>query len=362
MNARCTLRVVPSAACWLACIRRAERPTPSRSPSPTSSTKGRSTSRKSPAAAGQELRGLPQRARRPRTRWCSKPRRDSQRGRFGPGGRGRQERRKPAAESRGPLGRTPSCRRPTTTSAPWRLTGEQLGLIKLWIDQGATGEVTGTRGPIQWQPLPPGMNPIYAVALDARRPVRRLRPGQSDLRLPRPLGPVGHATDRSGAGEVAACTANQGVAHLDLVQSLAFSPDGDLLASGGYREVKLWRTPARCAQGSTWPAARPDAGAGRQPRRQVGRHGRRQPARSSCGTWPSARTPRRLAGHTAAVTSLRFLPDGAQAGFRFARQDHSPVERGRWRGAGQARNARRRSMPWPLWPMARKWPPAAPTT
>src|SRR5207237_8810918 len=32
-------------------------------------------------------------------------------------------------------------------------------------------------------------------------------------------------------------------AHLDLVHSLAFSPEGDLLASGGYREVKLWRRP-----------------------------------------------------------------------------------------------------------------------
>src|SRR6267378_3587326 len=44
------------------------------------------------------------------------------------------------------------------------LTPEELGLIKLWIDQGAKGEVHGT-GPIVWQPLPEGLNPIYAVAL-----------------------------------------------------------------------------------------------------------------------------------------------------------------------------------------------------
>src|SRR5437870_1722747 len=44
------------------------------------------------------------------------------------------------------------------------LTPEELGLIKLGIDQGAKGEVHGT-GPIDWQPLPEGLNPIYAVAL-----------------------------------------------------------------------------------------------------------------------------------------------------------------------------------------------------
>ena len=35
-----------------------------------------------------------------------------------------------------------------------------------------------------------------------------------------------------------------GVAHLDLVQSLRFSPDSNLLVSGGYRNVKLWRRAA----------------------------------------------------------------------------------------------------------------------
>src|SRR5207247_11014976 len=44
------------------------------------------------------------------------------------------------------------------------LTPEELGLVKLWIDQGAKGEVHGT-GPIVWQPLAEGLNAIYAVAL-----------------------------------------------------------------------------------------------------------------------------------------------------------------------------------------------------
>ena len=121
------------------------------------------------------------------------------------------------------------------------LTPEELGLIKLWIEQGATGEVHGS-GPIIWQPLPEGLNPIYAVALSPdgqfaacaranqvfiyQLPSRQLVTRLTDPQLLK-TGLYGKL----------------GVAHRDLVHSLAFSPDGNLLASGGYREVKLWRRP-----------------------------------------------------------------------------------------------------------------------
>ena len=45
-----------------------------------------------------------------------------------------------------------------------RLDSQQLGLIKLWIDQGAQGSVLGS-APLDWQPLPAGVNPVYAVAM-----------------------------------------------------------------------------------------------------------------------------------------------------------------------------------------------------
>ncbi len=152
------------------------------------------------------------------------------------------------------------------------LTGEQLGLIKLWIDQGATGEVTGAAS-IEWQPLPAGMNPIYAVAMSPDGQIAacsranqifvyNLANGALLTRLTDP------ALVESGLYK------QHGVAHLDLVQALAFSPDGDLLASGGYREVKLWRRPHSVRRARTACRCLGRAGDRRQSRRQVGRRGR----------------------------------------------------------------------------------------
>ena len=47
------------------------------------------------------------------------------------------------------------------------LTAEQLGLLKLWIEQGAQGEVKGASGPLAWQKIDIAAGPIYAVAIAA---------------------------------------------------------------------------------------------------------------------------------------------------------------------------------------------------
>jgi WD40 repeat protein len=190
------------------------------------------------------------------------------------------------------------------------LTSEQLGLIKLWIDEGAKGEVTARNAELAWQSLPPGMNPIYAVAVtpDGQYAacgranqifIYHVASGQLLTRLTDP------ALIQSGLYK------NHGVAHLDLVQSLAFSPDGQTLASGGFREVKLWRRPTNVrgadVVGST-------AGVRSLAVSADGKWAATGEATGAIKLWDLAtlKDPKTLSGHAAAVTSLGFLPNSGK--------------------------------------------------
>lgn len=189
------------------------------------------------------------------------------------------------------------------------LSSEQLGLIKLWIDQGATGQVNTAAEPLHWQKIPATVRPILAVAVspdgelaacgrDNEIYVYGINSGASVARLVDPS-----LAGQSGAG-------GPGVAHMDLVQSLAFQPSGDLLASGGFREVKLWQRPRNVRLATlTGTAAAINVVA-------VSPDGKRAATGDAAGAirlWelPSGKALQTISGHTAAITGLVFSPDGA---------------------------------------------------
>ena len=112
------------------------------------------------------------------------------------------------------------------------LTPYQLGLIKLWINQGAKGEVKNVVEKFNWQPVPLSMAPIYSTAISADGQFAACSRGNQIF--------IYHLPTQQLVTRLSDPSLGEKIAHRDLVQSLSFSPDGKTLASGGFRVVKLW--------------------------------------------------------------------------------------------------------------------------
>ena len=162
--------------------------------------------------------------------------------------------------------------------------------VRVW--DAATGQPVG-------EPLTGHTDAVYECGVQPRRHAHRLRQ---------------RATRRCGCGTrpPASRSAQPLTGHTDAVCSVAFSPDGTRIASGG--------ATARCGCGTRTPASR---------RRAADRpHGRGDgvafspdgtriasasaTGRCGCGTRhrPARRPP--LTGHTDAVSSVAFSPDGTR--------------------------------------------------
>ncbi len=185
------------------------------------------------------------------------------------------------------------------------LTPAQLGLLKLWIDQGATGSVSGARE-VRWQPLPTGFQPALASAVtpDGQFAVcsRGNRLAVYHLPTAKPATLLVDPDLNGSAGQLPS-----EIAHRDLVRSLAFDAKGDLLASGSFREVKLWRRP-RVIRIAEWAhdavvqsvAASSDA-----------RWAATGDESGRIRVWElsSSKTTQAFVAHQAAVTGIAFSPD-----------------------------------------------------
>lgn len=113
-----------------------------------------------------------------------------------------------------------------------KLTSAEISLLKSWIDQGAKSSVQQERQ-VVFQALAGGNYPIYSAAMtkDGRYAVC----GRSNNLFLYDLA------TRQFVSQILDESLKSGTAHQAQVQSLAFSPDGTRLASGSFREVKIWR-------------------------------------------------------------------------------------------------------------------------
>jgi WD40 repeat protein len=119
------------------------------------------------------------------------------------------------------------------------LTPEELALLKLWIDQGAKAPAgRRTKPKVVLTALPAQVHPVRAVAISPdKAAVAAGRANQI------------HIYD-AGSGTYIRTLIDPGLAtpdknpiqaaHLSIVESLAYSPNGKFLASGSFQEVTLW--------------------------------------------------------------------------------------------------------------------------
>lgn len=119
----------------------------------------------------------------------------------------------------------------------------ELGLLKLWIDQGAKESVGGGDSKIDWRPIPASVRPVLATALSPDGKIAAIGRANEVILI-----------DLAGKKEIGRCadpsiaaSADPNIAtgaHRDLVRSVAFSSTGDRIASGDFRTIKIWKRTA----------------------------------------------------------------------------------------------------------------------
>lgn len=188
------------------------------------------------------------------------------------------------------------------------LTPKELGLLKQWIVEGASEGSGKAVDIVQWNSISNNLKGIYSVAVSEwGQFVAAGRTNQIDVydvtagtHIGRLVDPALKSIQRDGKQMYP-----NDAAHRDFVHALAFNPQQTLLASAGYRVVKLWKRPdnaskakiaigvdgnniALSADGNLMAVAGSD---------------------NNVYVWDNkAGKATKLAGHTAAVTDVAFWP------------------------------------------------------
>lgn len=146
---------------------------------------------------------------------------------------------------------------PNSVEAP-ALTPRELGIIKQWILEGAQAGSGGAKMVINWSPVPSNIHSSYSLALSPHARLaavgRANRIDVYDLATQEIIGKLNDPLLATLKRNDQPLYPN-GAAHQDFVHSLAFHPSGNLLASGGYRVIKLWERPQNALHWASAPTS-----------------------------------------------------------------------------------------------------------
>ena len=188
-------------------------------------------------------------------------------------------------------------------------TPRELGLLRQWILEGASGGAGGRKQMLKFAPLPDSARAIYSVAISPwNRFAAAGRANQVTI-YDTTLGEkVSSLVDPNLAAIKFADKVMYpgGATHRDFVHSMSFNPSGDMLATGGYRVVKLWkRDAARQAAKLAGPSAVTATA--------VSADGKTAAVANADNiirlvNLADGKVIREFKGHTAAVSGLAFYP------------------------------------------------------
>ncbi len=129
------------------------------------------------------------------------------------------------------------------------LEPKQLGILRQWILEGAKAGAIATKA-MNWQPINPRLQGVYSLDID--NPGRFIAAGRGNHVSIYDLARKDYIGSLIDPEIVNSDTAGpSGVAHLDYVHAIAFHPTQPMVATSGYRNVKLWKRDAENVS-STW--------------------------------------------------------------------------------------------------------------
>ncbi len=120
------------------------------------------------------------------------------------------------------------------------LNPNQLGILRQWIIEGAKAGAVSTTKAMNWQPINPRLQGVYSLDIDnAGRFIAAGRANHVSIYDLARRDAVGSLIDPALVSSTSAGPA--GMAHRDYVHAIAFHPTEPMVATSGYRNVKLWQ-------------------------------------------------------------------------------------------------------------------------